>query len=82
MRQGALATVEQSAGEVVEGALAVSAAVAFAPWPVVISAPVTNVVALTPGTLERTIFPAKTMDIRVAGVGMKELVEMREDWHG
>ena len=61
MRQGALATVEQGAGEVVEGALAVSATVAFAPGAVVRTVPGIDVVALTARTLKKAIFPAETM---------------------
>ena len=38
--------------------------------------------ALTPGTLERAIVPSQRMEVGVAGVDMKELVEMGEHWHG
>jgi hypothetical protein len=47
----------------------------------VVRAPGTSVVALTTGTLERTIFPPQRMDIGIAGVGMEELVEMGEHRH-
>jgi hypothetical protein len=67
---------EQCVGEVVEGAPTVVAPVTFDPWPVVIIAPETDILALAAGTLERAIFPPKRMDIGVAGIDVEELVEM------
>jgi hypothetical protein len=58
MWERSLALMHQGSGEVVEGALAGAAAVALAPGAVVVSAPGTDIVTLTPGTLERPIFPA------------------------
>jgi hypothetical protein len=72
---------EQCVGEVVEGAPTAVAPVAFDPWPIVVCAPRTDVLALAPGTLEWTIFPPKRMDIGVAGVGVEELVERGEHRH-
>jgi hypothetical protein len=67
---------EQCVGEVVEGASTAVAPVTFDPWPVVVIAPETDILALAPGTLERAIFPPKRMDIGVAGIDVEELVEM------
>lgn len=82
MGQRPFALMHQRVGEIVEGALTAVAPVAFAPWAVVVIAPGIDVVALTPRTLERTISPAQTMDIGVAGLDIEELVQMREDRHG
>jgi hypothetical protein len=49
--------VQQGVCEVIEGALAAVAPVAFAPGPVVVSLPRINIVALAAGTLESPIFP-------------------------
>ena len=68
-------------GQIVEGALAAVAPVAFASRPVVVHAPRINVLALAPGTLEGTIFPAQGMDIGLAGFDTEQLVDMRESQH-
>jgi hypothetical protein len=73
--------MHQGAGEVIEGALAVAATGALAAGAMVIIAPGTHIVTLTPGTLQRPIFPPQTMDIGVAGVDIEELVQMRQDRH-
>src|SRR6266849_3626613 len=57
VRQRPLTLVQQGIGEVIEGALAAVAPVAFAPRSVVVIAPRIDILALTPGTLERPIFP-------------------------
>src|SRR5438309_4523042 len=81
VRQRPLALVEEGVGEVVEGALAAVAPVAFASRSVVVLAPRIDVLALTPGTLQRAIFPSECMDIDVACVRVEELVEMGENGH-
>jgi hypothetical protein len=68
--------VEESVREVIEGALAAVTPVAFTARAVVIRPPRIDVLALAPGTLERTIFPPERMDIEVAGIGVEELVEV------
>ena len=47
-----------------------------------IAAPRIDIVAVTPGTVERAILPPERMDIPVAGIGVEELVEMGEHWLG
>ena len=69
-------------GEVVEGALAAMAPVAFASGTVVVRAPASNVVALAARTLERTVFPPERMDVRLALFGVEEVVYIREHRHG
>jgi hypothetical protein len=66
--------MEQGVGEIVEGALAAVAPVAFTPWSVVVIAPRIDVVAVTPGTLERAIFPPQRMEVGLAGVSTEKLV--------
>src|SRR5262249_9296062 len=80
----ALAAVQERTREIIEGACAALffAAVAFESGLVVVRPPGPDVVALTPGTLQRTILPAQTMDIGAAGVDIEELVQMRQDRHG
>src|SRR5438093_9737231 len=56
VHQRSLALVQEGLGEIVEGALAAVAPVAFAAWPVVIHAPQVDIVALAPGTLQGAIF--------------------------
>ena len=58
--EGALAAIQERAREVIEGALALLlfTAVAFQAGLVVVGAPRTDVVALTPRTLEGPIFPS------------------------
>ena len=76
MHQRALATIQQRAGEVIEGAVTVLllTAVAFQSRLVVVRALRTDVVALTPGTLEWAIFPPQRMDIGLTCFGVEELV--------
>src|SRR5262249_33893340 len=62
--------------EVVESALAAVAPVAFAPRSVVVIAPRINVLALAPGTLERTIFPSQCMNISLTPFGVEEVVKV------
>jgi len=57
------------------------ALVAFASRSVVVRAPRIDVLPLTPGTLQRAIFPSECMDIDVACVRVEELVEMGENGH-
>jgi hypothetical protein len=71
VRERPLALVQQGVGEVIEGALAAVAPVAFAPGSIVVIAPRIDVLTLTPGTLERPIFPPECMDIGVAGVDVE-----------
>src|SRR5215468_4171333 len=82
VRQRPLALVEQGVGEVVEGALAAVAPVAFAARSVVVLPPRIDVVTVTAGTLQGAIFPSERMDIGVACVRVEELVEMGEHGHG
>jgi hypothetical protein len=65
MHDRALATVQERAREVIEGALAtlLFTPVALQTGLVVVGAPRTDVVALTPRTLEGPILPAQPMDI-------------------
>src|SRR5262249_7367610 len=79
-----LAAVQERACEVIEGALAalLFTAVALQAGLVVIRTSGTNIVALTPRTLERPIFPAQPMDIRLTRFGVEEVVEMRNNRHG
>src|SRR5262245_3001028 len=80
----ALATVQERAREVIEGAPAVLlfTAVAFQSGLVVVGTPKTDVVALTPRTLERPILPAQGMDVGLTRVGVEEVVKMRHKRHG
>ncbi len=82
MRERPLALGQQRVGEVVEGAPTACTPIAFEPWPVMVGAPGTDVVALAPGTVERPIFPPQGPEVGVAGVGTKELVYMRQGRHG
>ena len=84
MHERALAAVQERAREIIEGALAtlLFAAVAFQAGLVVVGAPRTDVVALTPRTLEWPIFPAQPMDVRLTRVGVEEVVQMRNKRHG
>jgi hypothetical protein len=81
MRERPLALGEQRVGEVIEGTPTAMAPIAFQPGPVVVMAPGTDVVALATGTLERTIFPPKRMEIGVAGVSVEEFVKICEYRH-
>jgi hypothetical protein len=62
----------------IEGALAalLFTAVALQARLVVICPPGTNIVALTSGTLEGTIFPPQRMDVRLTLVDVEELVNV------
>src|SRR5499426_3377593 len=77
----ALAAIQERSREVIEGALAVLlfTAVAFQAGLVVVGAPRTNVVALTPRTLEGPIFPAQHMDVGLTRFGVEEVVQMRNN---
>jgi hypothetical protein len=74
--------MQQGSGEVVEGALATMAPVAFAPRAVLVGTPLSNVVALAARTLQRTIVPPERTDVRLALFGVEEVVQMREYRHG
>src|SRR5262249_13711065 len=80
----ALAAVQQRAREVIEGALAslLFTAVALQSRLVVVGTPRTDVVALTPRTLEGSICPAQHMDIGLTRFGVEEVVKMRHHRHG
>ena len=54
--------MQQGIGEIIEGALATVAPVAFAAGAIMVRPPRIDVLALAPGTLERAIFPAQRMD--------------------
>ena len=84
MPQRALAAIQQRASEVIEGALAgvLFTAVAFESGLIVLRTPGTDVVAVTPRTLERAIFPPQRMDIGLTRFGVEEVVEMRHNRHG
>jgi len=69
-------------GEIVESALAAVAPVAFAPRSVVVLPPRIDVLALAPGTLEGPLFPSQRVDVGMTLIGVEELVEVREHWHG
>src|SRR5205823_13823306 len=72
--QRPLALVQEGIGEVVEGALAAVAPVAFAPRPVLVCAPASNMMALAPRALQRTVFPPECMDVGLALFGVEEVV--------
>src|SRR5262252_10810788 len=76
--EGALAAVQECAREIIEGALAglFFTAVALQSRLVVICPPGTNLVALTSGALQGTIFPPQRMDVRLALVDVEELVKV------
>src|SRR5262249_27340622 len=82
--EGALAAVQERTREVIEGALAtlLFTAVALQSGLVVVGTPRTDVVALTPRTLEGPIFPAQYMDIGLTRCGVEEVVQMRNHRHG
>src|SRR5712692_9119080 len=82
MRQRPLALGQQRVSEVVAGAPTAVAPVTFQSWSLVVRAPGPNVVALTPGTVERTIFPPQCVDVRVTLIGVEELMYVRENGHG
>jgi hypothetical protein len=74
--------VQQGCSEVVEGALAAVTPIAFAPWSILVGAPLANVVALAARTLQRPIFPPESTDVRLALFGVEEVVDMGEHRHG
>src|SRR5262249_11117229 len=76
MCEGALASVQECARKVIEGALAglLFTAVALQSGLVVICAPGTDIVTLTPGALQEPIFPAQPMDVRLTRFGIEEVV--------
>ena len=74
--------MQEGIGEVVEGTLAAVTPGAFATRSILIRAPLANVVALAPRTLQRTIFPPERMDVGLALFGIEELVQMGEHRHG
>src|SRR5262245_61677904 len=80
----ALAAVQERTGEVIEGALAtlLFTPVALQSGLVVVGTPRTDVVALTPRTLEGPIFPAQYMDIGLTRCGVEEVVQMQNHRHG
>jgi hypothetical protein len=57
-------------------------AVAFQSGLVVVGTPRTDVVALTPRTLERPILPAQGMDVGLTRFWVEEVVQMRNKQHG
>ena len=73
--------MQQGRGEVVEGALAAMAPGAFTSGTVLVHAPLANVMALAPRTLEGTIFPPERMDVGLALFSVKKLVQMGERRH-
>src|SRR5215471_4819129 len=80
----ALAAIQECAREVIEGTLTVLlfTAVALQSGLVVVGTPRTDVVALTPRTLEGPILPAQPMDIGLTRFGVEEGVQMRHHRHG
>jgi len=74
--------MEERIGEVIEGALAAVAPVAFTSGSVVISPPRIDILALAPGTLEGALYPPERVARGVAGSGVEELVDIREHRHG
>ena len=70
--------MQEGLGKIVEGALAAVAPVAFASRPVLVRAPASNVMALAPRALQRTIFPPECMNVGLALFGIEELVQMGE----
>ena len=65
-----------------QGALAAVAPVAFVPRSVVVIALRIDIMALAPGTLEGPLFPSQRVDVGMTLIGVEELVEVREHWHG
>jgi hypothetical protein len=80
----ALAAIQERSCEVIEGALAtlLFTAVAFEAGLVVVGAPGPDVVALTPRTLEGSLFPPQRMDVGVTLIDVEEVVDIREHRHG
>ena len=63
-------------GAAIAGALAAVAPVAFTSGTVLVRAPLANVMALAPRTLEGTIFPPQRMDVGLTLVDVEELVDV------
>ena len=63
-------------GQIIEGPLAVVAPVAIAPRAVVVRPPGIDILALAPGTLERTLFPPEGMDVGLTLFGVEELMDV------
>ena len=84
MHDRALATVQERAREVIEGAPAVLlfTAVVVQSGLVVVGTPRTDVVALTARTLERPLLPVQDMDVGLTRYGVEEVVKMRNHRHG
>ena len=74
--------MQQGRGEVVEGALATMAPVAFTSRSILIDAPLSNLVALASRALQRTIVPPERTNVRLALFSVEEVVQMREYRHG
>ena len=74
--------MQQGSGEVVEGALAAVTPGVFASRAILVRAPAANVVALAARTWQRTVFPPERMDGGLALVGVEEVGQMGEYWHG
>jgi hypothetical protein len=68
--------MEQGMGQIIEGPLAAVAPVALAPRAVVVLPPGIDILALAPGTLERTLLPPERMDVGVTVFGIEELVDI------
>jgi len=65
-----------------KGASAAVAPVALSSWPIVIRAPVPNLVALALGTGQRMLVPPQGRELGVAGVSVAEVVEVGKDRPG
>jgi hypothetical protein len=74
MRQCPCALGEPRVGEVVQGAPTALTPVAFQAWSVVVRTPGTNGLALTTGTLKRSLLPPQGTEVGLASVSAKELV--------
>jgi hypothetical protein len=74
--------MQQGIGEIIEGALATVAPVAFAAGAIMVRPPRIDVLARAPGTLERTLFPSQCMDVGLTLFDVEELVDVREHRHG
>jgi hypothetical protein len=72
--QRPLALMEHGIGQIVKGALAAVAPVAFASGSVVVIAPGTNGLAAATGTVQWAIFPPQRMDVGLACIGTEKLV--------
>jgi hypothetical protein len=68
--------MQQGVGQVVAGALTAVAPGALTPGSIVVCAPRIDVVALTPGTLQRAVFPPERMDVGLTLVGVEEVVDV------